>query len=100
MIRNEAPVMLGITQGKRGWPPLQAFPEEPRAWADTPRRTIAGCALALDKLRGPARMQEAKKDALGSAPFASPRSMQGLIGMGKCLKIQNGKKMVYCLLQQ
>ena len=47
MIRNEAPVMLGITQGKRGWPPLQAFPEEPRAWADTPRRTIAGCALAL-----------------------------------------------------
>jgi hypothetical protein len=47
MIRNEAPVMLGVTQGKRGWPPLQALPEEPRAWADTPRRTILGCALAL-----------------------------------------------------
>jgi hypothetical protein len=39
--------MLGVTQGKRGWPPLQALPEEPRAWADTPRRTIAGCALVL-----------------------------------------------------
>ena len=46
--RGEAPVLLSITQGKRGWPALPAIPEErPRAWADTPWRTILGGLLLL-----------------------------------------------------